>query len=68
MDFDTASLYTRRKSFAGTSLPAETKALPMDQPTDGPRDGRTLLSSRGSRLEMMDIADLKVHFGMGQVK
>ena len=39
------SSYTRNKSFAGSSLPAETKALrtngPTDGPADGPTDGRT---------------------------
>ena len=35
------SSYTRNKSFAGSSLPAETKALPTDQRTDGPTDRRT---------------------------
>ena len=38
------SLYTQNKPFAGSSLPAETKALrtdgPIDGPTDGPRDQR----------------------------
>ena len=39
------SSYTRNKSFAGSSLPAETKALrtdrTMDRRTDGPTDQRT---------------------------
>ena len=39
------SSYTRNKSFAGSSLPAETKALRTDGPTDrrtnGPTDRRT---------------------------
>ena len=35
------SSYTRNKSFAGSSLPAETKALRTDPRTDGPTDRRT---------------------------
>ena len=50
------SLYTQNKSFAGSSLPAETKALrtdrltvgPTDRRRDRPTDGRThpLIESR----------------------
>ena len=35
------SSYKQNKSFAGSSLPAETKALQTDRPTDGPTDRRT---------------------------
>ena len=56
--FRGTSSYTRNKSFAGSSLPAETKALRMDRWTDGPTDrrtnGHTLLESRGSLLKSIN--------------
>ena len=48
----TPSLYTRNKSLAGLSLPAEQKRYgATNGPIDGPTDGHTLLQCRDSRLK-----------------
>ena len=54
------SLYSRDKSFAGSSLPAETIALPIDRWTDGPTEGHSILKSRGSRLKIIVGKDCKL--------